>query len=83
MIHAQTVREDQLDIMAEMKAIPSFFSALTFYWGDWHRNSVFGVERASRISPTQSSLDKGIVFTVHNDSPGSTAGYDPLTQGNH
>ena len=69
MIHAQTVREDQLDIMAEMKAIPSFFSAHTFYWGDWHRDSVFGVERASRISPTQSSLDKGIVFTVHNDSP--------------
>lgn len=69
MIHAQTVREDQLDIMAEMKAIPSFFSAHTFYWGDWHRDSVFGEERASRISPTQSSLDKGIVFTVHNDSP--------------
>ena len=69
MIHAQTVREDQLDLMAEMKAIPSFFSAHTFYWGDWHRDSVFGVKRASRISPTQSSLDKGIVFTVHNDSP--------------
>ena len=69
MIHAQTVREDQLDIMAELKAIPSFFSAHTFYWGDWHRDSVFGEERASRISPTQSSLDKGIVFTVHNDSP--------------
>ena len=69
MIHAQTVREDQLDLMAEMKAIPSFFSAHTFYWGDWHRDSVFGVERASRISPTQSSLDKGILFTVHNDSP--------------
>ena len=69
MIHAQTVREDQLDIMAELEAIPSFFSAHTFYWGDWHRDSVFGEERASRISPTQSSLDKGIVFTVHNDSP--------------
>ena len=69
MIHAQTVREDQLDLMAKMKVIPSFFSAHTFFWGDWHRDSVFGVERASRISPTQSSLDKGIVFTVHNDAP--------------
>ena len=69
MIHPQTVWEDQLDIMAEMKAILSFFSAHTFYCGDWHRDSVFGVERASHISPTQSSLDKGIVFTVHNDSP--------------
>jgi len=69
MIHAQTVREDQLDLMAKMKAIPSFFSAHTFYWGDWHRDSVFGVERASRISPTASSLEKGIIFTLHNDAP--------------
>jgi hypothetical protein len=69
MIHAQTVREDQLDRMAAMKAIPSFFSAHTFYWGDWHRDSVLGVERASRISPTASSLAKGISFTVHNDAP--------------
>jgi predicted amidohydrolase YtcJ len=69
MIHAQTVREDQLGLMAKMKAIPSFFSAHTFYWGDWHRDSVFGVERASRISPTASSLEKGIIFTLHNDAP--------------
>ena len=69
MIHAQTVREDQLDLMAKMKAIPSFFSAHTFYWGDWHRDSVFGIERASRISPTASSSEKGIIFTVHNDAP--------------
>ncbi|NQV65179.1 MAG: amidohydrolase family protein [SAR86 cluster bacterium] len=69
MIHAQTVREDQLSLMAKMKAIPSFFSAHTFYWGDWHRDSVLGTERASRISPTASSLEKGIIFTVHNDAP--------------
>ena len=27
------------------------------------------MERASRISPTASSLEKGITFTVHNDAP--------------
>ena len=48
MIHAQTVREDQLDQMKELKIIPSYFSTHTFYWGDWHRDSVFGNERASR-----------------------------------
>ena len=69
MIHAQTVREDQLDLMAKMKVIPSFFSAHTFFWGDWHRDSVFGTERASRISPTATSLEKGIIFTLHNDAP--------------
>ncbi|MDA9954756.1 amidohydrolase [Gammaproteobacteria bacterium] len=69
MIHAQTVREDQLDQMKELKIIPSYFSTHTFYWGDWHRDSVFGNERASRISPTNSTLKRGMPFTVHNDAP--------------
>ena len=69
MIHAQTVREDQLDQMKELKIIPSYFSSHTFYWGDWHRDSVFGKERAMRISPTKSSLDRNMPFTVHNDAP--------------
>ena len=69
MIHAQTVREDQLDQMKELKIIPSYFSSHTFYWGDWHRDSVFGAERAMRISPTKSSLDRNMPFTVHNDAP--------------
>ena len=68
MIHAQTVRTDQLDRMRELQVMPSFFSAHTFYWGDWHRDSVLG-NRAQRISPTRSTLDRGIPFTVHNDSP--------------
>jgi len=69
MIHAQTVRDDQLDRMAALGMVPSFFSAHTFFWGDWHRDSVFGPKRAERISPTASALDRGIVFTVHNDAP--------------
>ena len=69
MIHAQTVREDQLDLMKELGIIPSYFSTHTFYWGDWHRDSVFGVDRAMRISPTKSTLDRDMPFTVHNDAP--------------
>ena len=69
MIHAQTVREDQLDEMKELKIIPSYFSTHTFYWGDWHRDSVFGQERAMRISPTKSTLNRKMPFTVHNDAP--------------
>ncbi len=69
MIHAQTVREDQLDQMKELKIIPSYFSTHTFYWGDWHRDSVFGEERAKRISPTMSTLKRDMPFTIHNDAP--------------
>ena len=69
MIHAQTAREDQIDAMLENNMMPSYFSAHTFYWGDWHRDSVFGQTRAQRISPLKSSADKGLIFTTHNDTP--------------
>jgi len=69
MIHAQTVREDQIDSLVEEGIVPSYFAAHTFFWGDWHRDSVLGEERASRISPLRSSADKGLRYTVHNDTP--------------
>jgi predicted amidohydrolase YtcJ len=69
MIHAQTVRDDQLTRMAELGVVPSFFVAHTFYWGDWHRDSVLGAERAARISPARSALVLGLPVTVHNDAP--------------
>ena len=55
--------------MRELKIIPSYFSTHTFYWGDWHRDSVFGEKRAMRISPTKSSINRNMPFTVHNDAP--------------
>lgn len=69
MFHAQTVREDQLDSMKVLGIIPSFFSMHTFYWGDWHRDETLGKERAYRISPTQSALKRGMLFSEHHDAP--------------
>ncbi len=67
-IHAQLIREDQLDRVAELGIIPSFYSVHPFFWGDWHRRS-FGEERARFISPVQAAIARDIPFTVHNDSP--------------
>lgn len=69
MIHAQTVRDDQIDRMNHLSIVPSYFASHTFYWGDWHRDSVLGLERASRISPLRSSIDRKVRFTTHNDTP--------------
>jgi predicted amidohydrolase YtcJ len=55
--------------MLEEGIVPSYFVAHTFYWGDWHRDSVLGEKRASRISPLRSSADKDLPFTIHNDTP--------------
>ena len=69
MIHAQMVREDQLDSMKALSIIPSFFAMHTFYWGDWHVNETIGKERAYRISPGVSTLKRGMIFTQHHDAP--------------
>jgi predicted amidohydrolase YtcJ len=67
-IHAQLAREDQLDEMKRLGIVPSFFAAHPFFWGDWHRKS-FGDDRALRISPLRSAIDRELVFTIHNDAP--------------
>jgi hypothetical protein len=68
-IHAQMTRDDQLDRMAELGVIPSFFSLHTYYWGDRHRNVFMGPERAARMSPAAGARDRGIRFTIHADTP--------------
>ena len=78
MIHAQIVRGDQLNKMKEINIIPSFFVSHTFFWGDWHRDSVLGKKRAYSISPAKSALDKNITFTFHNDSPVAPVDITPL-----
>lgn len=69
MVHAQTVREDQLDEMKELGIIPTFFLDHIYFWGDYHYESVLGPDRAVRISPAKSALKRGMNYTLHQDSP--------------
>jgi predicted amidohydrolase YtcJ len=68
MIHAQTVRYDQLDRLAKTGMMPSFFVGHCYYWGNTHLKN-FGTERGSRISPLGAALSRGIPFSLHQDSP--------------
>lgn len=68
MVHAQLVRKDQLQRMAEMEMIPSFFVAHTYYWGDIHLRN-FGEERGSQISPVKDAINYGMKYTFHQDTP--------------
>ncbi|WP_413112931.1 amidohydrolase [Thaumasiovibrio sp. DFM-14] len=69
MIHAQTARLDQVERMKKLNMIPSFFTAHTYFWGDWHRDSVLGPWRASNISPTGWANENDLMFTIHMDAP--------------
>jgi predicted amidohydrolase YtcJ len=69
LIHGQTLREDQVDAIRELGIIPSIFPMHTYYWGDWHRDSVLGPERAENISPAGWLMSRGMIFTSHHDAP--------------
>lgn len=69
LIHAQMARPDQLDAMRRLNVIPSFFVLHTYYWGDRHRSIFMGPERAARMSPTRSALERDLHFTIHTDAP--------------
>lgn len=68
MIHCQTVREDQLDEMAETGIIPSIFVGHVYYWGEVHRQNL-GEDRAVRISPCKSAFSRNMKVTFHQDTP--------------
>lgn len=68
MIHCQTAREDQLDVMADINMIASIFVGHVYYWGDVHVKNL-GVERGSRVSPVASALKRGISVNFHQDTP--------------
>nr|WP_175597138.1 amidohydrolase [Peristeroidobacter soli] len=68
-IHAQTAREDQVQAFHDLGIMPSFFPMHTYYWGDWHRDSVLGPERAANISPLGWARQRNMIFTSHHDAP--------------
>jgi predicted amidohydrolase YtcJ len=69
LIHGQTLREDQVGELDELDIFPSLFPMHTFYWGDWHRDSVLGPERARNISPTGWLMERDMMFGSHHDAP--------------
>lgn len=67
MIHAQLLRENQMQRVKSLGIIPSFFVAHTYHWGDVHLQNLG--DRANRISPAGSAMLHGIPFTFHQDTP--------------
>ncbi len=68
-IHAQTMRDDQLDFAAKHGLTPSFFPIHVYFWGDRHRDLFLGPERAARINPARTALDRKLKITLHHDAP--------------
>ena len=66
--HCQLPTEEQLDRMATLGVLPSFFPAHIWHWGDRHVANL-GPGRAARLSPMNSALKRGLRVGMHNDAP--------------
>ncbi|MBX2823407.1 MAG: amidohydrolase [Gammaproteobacteria bacterium] len=69
LVHAQTMRLDQVKKAARLGIETSFFVSHTFFWGDWHRSTALGPTRAEAISPLGWAREHQLRFTLHTDAP--------------
>ena len=81
MIHAQTVREDQLTRMKSLGMIPSYFSAHTFYWG--RLASRFGAGIRTRPAYQPNCLNPTARYDIHSAQRCAhrAAGYGAIVMG--
>jgi predicted amidohydrolase YtcJ len=66
--HCQLPTDEQLDRIASLGILPTFFPAHIWHWGHKHIKNL-GAERAARLSPMASALKRGLIVGMHNDSP--------------
>ena len=75
--HCQLPTEEQLDRMATLGVLPSFFPVHIWLWGDRHLANL-GPERAARLSPMSSALKRNLQVGMHNDA--TFTPMEPLVQ---
>lgn len=75
LIHCQMASDKQLDRMARNGIISNFFVSHVHIWGDLHRDKFIG-QRALRMNPVASAVQRGIPFCLHTDLP--VTPLDPL-----
>lgn len=69
LVHGNATRPDQLDRMKKISVSPTFLEMHPFFWGDRHRTIFLGPVRAEQVSPAGTAYKKGILFSIHLDSP--------------
>jgi predicted amidohydrolase YtcJ len=68
-IHAQVTRTSQIQRMAELGALPTFFTTHVYFWGDLHFERTLGPELVHRLSAMGDAFRAGIRASMHNDPP--------------
>ncbi|MGI9610192.1 MAG: amidohydrolase [Acidimicrobiia bacterium] len=73
--HCQLTTPAQYRKMAALGMCANIFSNHIFYWGDQHRDTTVGPERAARMDACATALREGVSFSIHSDSPITPMGH--------
>ncbi|WP_047043385.1 amidohydrolase [Vibrio mexicanus] len=72
--HNQMVTPEQMDRMNKLGVIHNLFATHIPFWGDVHATQTVGPVRVNTLNPFQTSVKKGVPFSIHSD--------DQVTQAN-
>ena len=73
--HSQLTTKAQYKRMAAMGMCANIFSNHIYYWGDQHRDSTVGPERAAGMDACATALREGVSFSIHSDTPVTPLGH--------
>ena len=67
--HCQLADAAQFRRMRALGMCANLFVNHVFYWGEAHRASTVGPDRAERMNACRTALDSGVAFSMHSDAP--------------
>ena len=67
--HCQMASEAQLERAAALGVCVNFFANHIYYWGEEHRSTTVGPERAHRLEPFATAHRLGVRYAMHSDAP--------------
>jgi len=73
--HCQLTRPAQYRRMAALGMCANIFSNHMFYWGDQHRDTTVGHERAFGMDACATAAAEGVSFSIHSDAPVTPMGH--------
>ncbi len=73
--HSQLTTPAQYRRMADMGMAANIFSNHIFYWGDQHRDTTLGPDRAAGMDACATALRSGVSFSIHSDAPITPMGH--------
>ena len=67
--HVQMADAAQFRRMKMLGLCANLFANHHFYWGDQHRTTTLGCERAQRMNACATALREGVPLAIHSDAP--------------